>query len=269
MEKRDFYKAFIKDSENKLVDLFNQLHDYYDERLSLFNSITSNDVLLETFGIKISIFTDMMEGRVVKRIINTKLYKYLDRSFIESVNRFIHICNVLIPKTLKNIKVVSLQCRTPEKVYDLIISILNIEIGNTILKGYVYSFGKFLGKLCIKYVTRRNTAKPVPDWGASIKLRDELISKGITVKSRENPNGKKWLLYRTDDDYCYWAWLKRTSIIANKQMYRFRSIATNNENTDYGKISVEKILKKNIGNFDKLMAILKSNPSMKEVYASK
>ena len=50
-------------------------------------------------------------------------------------------------------------------------------------------------------------------------------------------------------------------------MYKFRAIATKNECTEYkGQFTQEQILEKTIGPFDKMMALIKLNPSIIERY---
>lgn len=266
MDRYDFHKEFIKGNKIRLVELFNELHTSYEIRKSLYNTINEYEKLFTVVGTDFSYFKDVLDGRF-RLILTHKVRSILPDNLVKTVDSFVHISIRKIP-TLKNeIKITGLLCNIPEQLFFKMQYSFNREVANSILRGGAYYFGKGLDKLFIQYVKRRPNAKPCVDWGESNKLRAKLIKLGYAVRTKDNQEGAKWLLFRTDDGYCFWNWCRRYSSIPNKKLYKFRAIATNNESTDYkGEFNQEEILEKNIGTFDKMMALLKLNPLMKNTY---
>lgn len=268
MNKYDFYKEFIKTNRTKLGELCNKLHTLYVERNSIYAVLEENKVLFEIFHMNFNALSDMMiDEKYNKKIINEYARNNIPVYYKKLLYRILNLCTNCIPNLQKEIELTAFLCNTPEKMYYIMQYWMNREIANNILRGDIHNFGAGLGKLYIQYIERTDKSKACVDWGESNKLKARLIEQGHTPRSPENPNGVKWLLYHVDDGYCLWKWLKISSVAPNKKMYRFKPIATNNESTDYkGAITQEDILNKSIGPFDKMMALLKFNPLIKERY---
>jgi len=268
MDKYGFYKEFIKSNKIKLGELCNKMHDLYAERNSIYKILEENKVLFEIFSMKFDNLSNMMiDPSYNKKIINEYARKNMPEYYRKLLYKLLNICKNRIPALTKEIEITAFLCNTPSKMYFAMQYGMNREIANKILRGDIHHFGCGLGKLAITYVKRGPNSKICIDWGESNKLKKRLINEGHTPKSKENPDGIKWILFHVDEGYCFWRWFKNKSIAPNKQMYRFRAIATNNESTDYkGAFTQEEILNKTIGPFDKMMALLKLNPYIKERY---
>jgi hypothetical protein len=267
MNKYDFYKEFIKSNEIKLGEVVQDLHDLYSLRYKIYSRVEQYREPLIEIGFDFEAMDKMLhDEHYYKNLIHTRIRKLIPKDIVSDVYAFMKTYHTLI-KLKHEIRITALCCRMPDKMYFRFQYSFNREIANNILRGGYYNFGQRLSSLGICYVLRSEKAKPVVDWGESNKLKKRLIEEGYVPKSEENPNGVSWVLYRTDEGYCFWRWLKATAVVPNKRMYRFRAIATNNESTDYGgKLTQEEILEKNIGPFDKMMALLKLNPLIKEKY---
>lgn len=267
MDRYSFHKEFVKDNTVRLKELFNELHVCYQVRNSLYQDLKQHKELFRVIGIDFSVIDNMLFDSKSHRIITPKNRRFLSEDMAKTINAYIYSCTAKIPKVKHELNIVRLLCQIPDRIYFSIQYWFNREIGNSIVRGGIYEFGKGLSKLGISYVLRRDNAKPVVDWGESNKLKKQLIEEGYTIKSKDDPTGIKWLLFRTDAGYCFWKWLKTTAFTPNKKMYKFRAIATNNECTDYqGELNIEEILDKSIGTFDKMMAMLKLNPLMIKRY---
>lgn len=267
MNKYDFYDEFIKANKIRLKEIFIEIHSLYEERSTIYSKVSLYKELLIQIGFNFDSFTKMLyEDDYYINILHNKSRRYIPEDIAKDIVRFLTI-HRSISKLKHELKIVAFLCKTPQRMYFMMQYNFNREIANFILKGGVYNFGQHLSRLGISYVLRGKNSKPVVDWGESNKLKKQLIEQGFTPKSQENPNGIKWILHRTDEGYCFWKWLKSRAFIPNKKMYKFRAIATNNECTDYGgTLTQEEILAKSIGPFDKMMALLKLNPQIKERY---
>lgn len=268
MDRYDFHRDFIKYNKERLVKLYNSLHVTYNDRYEAFNRINEYKPLLEYLGVNYEAIKRMTEDdSYKKRVLYPKVTDKLPSEIIKDIYTIISINSNRLPAIQKEIKIVSILIDIPREAYFKLQYSFNREIANSIIRGGVYSFGSNLSKLCINFIKRTADSKPIVDWGESIKLKNRLIQQGITPKTKNNPNGVNWLLYYTNDGYCFWKWNKRKCVVHNKKLYKFRAIATNNESTDYdGKFTVDEILEKRIGTFDRMMAIIKAIPSIKEKY---
>jgi hypothetical protein len=268
MDRYGFYKEFIKGNRIKFAEAFEELHNAYVRRNNLYLLIEKHEFVIKAVGVDFSALTRMQsDDSYYKYVLHKRVIRELPHEITKLIHSYLHTCRVVIPKIKHEMKILKVACSMPDRLYFLSQYWFNREIGNHILRGGVYNFGQGLSKLGISYVLRSKNAKPVVDWGESKKLKQRLIEQGYTPKSQDNPDGVKWLLYRTDEGYSFWKWLKRESFAPNKKMYKFRSIATNNESTDYnGEFTQEQILDKSIGTFDKMMALLKLNPKIIEKY---
>lgn len=94
-----------------------------------------------------------------------------------------------------------------------------------------FPFGGYMGGIQVIRVNRNyNTTRPAAiNWNESNKLKQKYIDQGITPKSKDNPNGKEWLVrYSLDDDQyvlihwdCYMPANHSTANINRVLIYKF------------------------------------------------
>jgi hypothetical protein len=89
-----------------------------------------------------------------------------------------------------------------------------------VIAGNIIYFGNRLGYLYIKKSQRVN---PMVDWGQSRIRKKELALKGISPKSKDNPEGENWLVFYDDPFYLRFHWEKRRGScrIHNHTAYEF------------------------------------------------
>mgnify|MGYP006430374105 CR=1 FL=1 len=107
-----------------------------------------------------------------------------------------------------------------KKIYTKIINRCNSDIINHLLKGEQVYFPKKLSYLQVKRTTR-NFNKPAVDWNASNKLKQQLLDEGKQLYDDETGKGHKWIVYYTDNDYCFVYWNRFYCNIPNKTVYKF------------------------------------------------
>ena len=93
------------------------------------------------------------------------------------------------------------------KSYRQIIGKFNLALIEAILKGYIFTIPKSLGKLSIKKIKRKGS-NPIVDWGASNKVKKE--------------TGEWNLVYFLTDWWFRWYWEKKSCTIRNKSVYSFK-----------------------------------------------
>lgn len=107
-----------------------------------------------------------------------------------------------------------------KKIYTKIINRCNTDIINHLLKGEKIQFPKKLSYIEIRRSTR-NFNKPQVNWNASNKLKEKLLNEGKKLYDDETGEGHEWIIYYTDDDYCFTYWNKFRCNIPNKTVYKF------------------------------------------------
>ncbi len=99
------------------------------------------------------------------------------------------------------------------------------KVSDQIIFGGMFNLQNTLGYVRIKKI-KRNYKKLVPDWGASNRLKAELLSQGKVPKDGLHPEGEEWLVFFSDPWYLRWAWLKAGVCKAkNSSVYMFRPTA--------------------------------------------
>jgi len=94
------------------------------------------------------------------------------------------------------------------EMYREIICSFNMTVMDQILDGRELDMGKGLSRLSIMRI-ERDFKRPTIDWGNSNKLKEELLTEGEELFSKNNPNGVKWFVYFTDDWYLRFYWEKK------------------------------------------------------------
>jgi hypothetical protein len=147
----------------------------------------------------------------------------------------------------------------PYWMYKEVISRINKKASDAIILGDTFNLQNNLGYIRIKKI-RRNYMKPVPDWGASNKLKAQLVAEGKTPKDETHPDGEEWIVFFTDPWYLRWAWIKKgVCRVKNQTVYEFRP--TSNRSKTAGDNSLEKL-----GNKGKLVLANRTNPVLHSVY---
>jgi len=108
----------------------------------------------------------------------------------------------------------------PYKVFLAVISDVNQSVMEEVLEGREFDMGCNMSRLSIVKI-QRDFNRPTIDWQSSYKLRDELVTEGVELRSSENPDGEPWLVYFTDDWYVRFYWEKSACKIQNRTAYRF------------------------------------------------
>jgi len=271
MTKEDFYEDFINLNLIKVEELTKELHISYCTRNALYKSLLDHEDAISSSGINFNIFIELVEHGIkhsapnldkldIGTSIKTKLIKM-------TIGSLIYIVNQRIPNIIKQLTFLHTLTQMPRDIYYTLQETINWNISNAILKGDYYNFGRGLGRIFIKFC-KRNFKKLVIDWGSSIKFKDSLINRGLQAYSL-NSGGTKWFIYHTDDDFCYWSWSKSGCNIKNYRYYTFRAIRTaKTDMINWCKSkTVNDILSiRNLGNFDRMLAIIRINPKHKELY---
>ena len=107
----------------------------------------------------------------------------------------------------------------PYHVFNRLITEFNYRVMSRILRGEEFQMGKELSKLSIIRIPR-NYRKRAIDWGASNKLKKKFLEEGKTLYSKQNPDGEKWLIHRTDEWFTKFYWRKQDCELRNRSAYR-------------------------------------------------
>lgn len=149
--------------------------------------------------------------------------------------------------------------KIPYWMYKEVISRVNKKASMSIISGGMFNLLNNLGYVRIKKI-RRNYMKPVPDWGASNKLKAKLISEGVQIKDQDHPDGEEWMVFFTDPWYLRWAWIKKgVCRVKNQSVYEFRPTA--NRSKTAGDNSPDRL-----GNKGRLVLAQKLNPVLHYSY---
>lgn len=112
--------------------------------------------------------------------------------------------------------------KIPYWMFSTIIYRNNKKLVKRVIFGETYNLGNYLGYVKIKKI-KANRKKQSVDWGESMKYKKELLDKGEPLYNKKNnPTGKKWLVYFDSRFYLRWAWVKKHACrVKNKFVYSF------------------------------------------------
>ena len=94
----------------------------------------------------------------------------------------------------------------------------NILAMEEVIKGYVLFMGMSLSSL---YIGRVERGKPRVNWLESNKRKQELLTNGISVRTKDSPEGEPYFIYYTDEEYVRFIWHKKRAILRFKAFYSF------------------------------------------------
>ena len=106
------------------------------------------------------------------------------------------------------------------KEFRAVICDFNERAMDEILQGRELEMESGLSRMSIIRLTR-NFNKLAVNWKESHAFKAELLAAGETLFSKENPDGKKWLIYFTNDWFARFYWEKKRCQINNQSVYRF------------------------------------------------
>jgi len=249
---KDYHKEFINNCSVQINTLNESLH-------ACFYDITRTILLLDDkyyhFLIKYGI-------RIKELHNNDYIGKPLLYTNSEDENLFISEYNYLLLKletvvnTSKIINKFTFYKSIPSSIYKSILFNSNFEQTKRIIKGDTVTIPK-IGDLSIVRVPYDSTK---PDWGASNQYKNDLRDKGYTIKNKDNPTGKLWLVDNglNRNDFAILKWWKHNSRLKNKLQYRFRASVYGNfypKSLDR-KYTIDEIANKtNTGLYDKISHI--------------
>lgn len=149
--------------------------------------------------------------------------------------------------------------KVPYWMFKEVIARFNKKASDAIIMGGMLNLGSNLGFIRIKKI-KRNYEKFMPNWGASNKLKEQLIAEGKSIKGPTNPDGEPWIVYFTDAWYLRWNWVKKgVCRVKNQSVYEFKP--TSNRSKTAGEQDKSKL-----GNKGRLVLANKLNPALHHVY---
>jgi hypothetical protein len=111
-----------------------------------------------------------------------------------------------------------------------VIELFNVLAANRIVfNAETINLGNQLGYIRIEKVLR---TRMMINWKQSLEFKAELEKQGIPLMSKDNPNGRKWLVFITDPYYVRWVWVRNKGQckVHNHSVYTFKPTKGNNGN---------------------------------------
>ena len=115
-----------------------------------------------------------------------------------------------------------------EKKFKKVVYTFNKKAVDNLVEGKVINMKQYLGFLSINKIPRNHPdfimkGSAIVNWAESYKYKNELIDKGITPRSKEQPEGKNWLVHYTDDYFLKFTWTKKSGAcrVKNHGFYAF------------------------------------------------
>lgn len=106
------------------------------------------------------------------------------------------------------------------KVWRKICETFNEKAVNAMLEGKRIDLPGRLGFLNV-IRKERDFTKPRVNWGASRRIKKQLLAEGKELYDEKTGKGERWLVYYTDDFYCRFRWSKKHCKVRNKSVYKF------------------------------------------------
>jgi hypothetical protein len=94
------------------------------------------------------------------------------------------------------------------------------SIMTDMLNGYKFTLPGQMGMQCF-VMANRDYTKYVPDWKTSMQNKKDIVARGGTPKSKDNPDGERWAVPYMDATYPLLVWEKKHCMARNKSAYRF------------------------------------------------
>lgn len=173
---------------------------------------------------------------IILEIKDNNKYQFTKTSMkIFELKKDLYYCKDKI-KTLSKLPPNSKKLLMSYKTFHDISHVFNKKVVKAIIEGEKFNLGNRLGHLLIKKISRYTSSI---DWGASNKNKKELIEQGVTVRTKEYPDGKNWFVYRQTPFYLRWSWnkvfrIKNIPMIRNQKVYAFYATPNPADRTKLG-----------------------------------
>lgn len=100
-----------------------------------------------------------------------------------------------------------------------ILATVHKKAGDRIIAGECYNLGKNLGFIQARCI-ERNYANKSMDYYATKLKKESILSRGGTLKSKENPDGEEYRVFRLDPNYVRIGWTN-PHMVKNITLYEF------------------------------------------------
>ena len=221
MATREFhYKYFIKRVNQLLSDYIVQLHYAYEKRNDWAILIIKNSDIYKKAGIDINPVYD--SNNTMKIFYTNKHSSKINRLYISYINSYNYLIYCKIPQLDEKIEALASRRGCYKFLYTTIQREINFYIGKHLLKGNNYSFGSRLGYIYIYILCLKGTStfRPI-DKKATLEMIKLYKENGITVKDKDNPDGKSPIVRLPYDDIPKCVFRPGVKKCENASFYKF------------------------------------------------
>lgn len=261
---KDMYKYYRKGIEKELDALDKRLEKILKAKTYAYAVLYKNkdNFVGKTYTfIDVTIAMDSPDKCMFEEVMMVTIDKTKHPNLIKTYLKIFYRCVIREVTLLDNIRKVK-DAIMPLYVYNAIIKKTNFSLAAAILKGYMYQFGLGVYTLSVLHKPQDNHLNI--DWKRSNMNKQKLIDDGKIVKSKDNPDGENWHVYRNNPFNCWWKWDKAYATIRNKALYSFKPTRsfyvedyTKEEFGTRGETVEEIVNLKGVGNIEKLQALLR------------
>ena len=248
----DYHKEFINLCSNQISNLTKEIHILLSQVYNSYYTLDKDYNYLIKYNINLyDIINLKIKGNTIE-LINIDIDEQL---FISNYNDLLSRIDTINKLTTELSSYVFYQ-KIPYVIFKVVLYSTNFEITRLLLQGESFQYPK-LGNV---YIGRVPYDSSIPDWGQSMKFKQNLIDNGQQIKDGNNPLGKAWLIDNglDRDDFILLRWSKHSSKLHNKSPYRLVPCTFGNI---YGKIltkiyTISELLNNTkTGLFDKIIHI--------------
>lgn len=133
---------------------------------------------------------------------------------------------------LENVNPSSEQVIMDEKTFRKVITTFNIKMRDKLIQGDVVNLKNRMGFFYVQFIKRYNPkwqgrmkdkALRYINWGASVKNRQRMLNNGEKIRTKQNLDGKEWMVFYDDPYYIRYAWAKNKGAcrVKNHKFYMF------------------------------------------------
>jgi hypothetical protein len=131
-------------------------------------------------------------------------------------------------KELSKVPIDSKEMIMDYSLFKKIIVSFNKKASEEIIAGKTLNLGNKLGFSQIRKIIPPVRSQRI-DWAESMQLKKELLAQGVPVKSELHPEGSNWLVFKNQNYYLRWSWVKRSNrdcTVKNNRVYAFYPTAS-------------------------------------------
>jgi len=144
-----------------------------------------------------------------------------------------------------------------DRKFKAIIYCYNKKAVAALVSGKIINMKQYMGFLYVNKIPRNHPdfvikGSAIVNWAESFKYKKELIAKGEIPRSKEQPEGKNWLVHYTDDYFLKYTWTKKSGAcrVKNHGFYGFYPAKATKKNlaraNDENKLLHKRYVKKKI-----------------------